>query len=364
MASRSQSASSDPSSVQAGALLAWYDRHARRLPWRQPPGTMHAPDPYRVWLSEVMLQQTTVAAAGPYFERFLTRWPRIADLAAALLEDVLAAWAGLGYYARARKLHECARTIAERHGGEFPREEQALLDLPGIGPYTAAAIAAIAFGRKATVVDGNVERVIARLFAVRTPLPQAKAEIKALAARLVPERRAGDFAQAMMDLGATICTPRRPACSLCPWAEYCRARKDGCAEELPHRAPRAERPVRRGAAFFARNEEGLILLRRRPPHGLLGGMLEVPSTPWQEARWQRAAALAHAPFEARWARRAGQVEHTFTHFHLVLDVFAASAPAQIEANGEWADPAALHALALPSVMRKVIALGMRKEEMP
>ena len=344
---------------KASALLAWYDRHARALPWRAKPGAREPMKAYRVWLSEVMLQQTTVAAVAPYYERFLKRWPRIEALAAAPREDVLAAWAGLGYYARARKLHECAQVVAQRYGGRFPESEAELLDLPGIGPYTAAAISAIAFGRKATVVDGNVERVVARLFAVRTPLPDAKPEIRALTGALVPERRAGDFAQAMMDLGATICTPKRPACVLCPWTEGCAARRRGLTEALPLRAAKPARPVRRGAAFFATNADGFILLRRRPDKGLLGGMLEVPSTPWRETALSHDEALTHAPFEARWLKRPGAVSHTFTHFHLELGVFAATAPKRIKLDGEWADPATLKELALPSVMRKIIALGLR-----
>jgi A/G-specific adenine glycosylase len=351
-------ANAELSEPRAKDLLAWYDRHARALPWRAPPRSGGRADAYRVWLSEVMLQQTTVAAVAPRYARFLARWPRIEDLAAAPREDVLAAWAGLGYYARARKLHECAQAIVSKHDGRFPDSEEALLDLPGIGPYTAAAVAAIAFGRKATVVDGNVERVIARLFVVRTPLPDAKPALRALAAKLVPEQRAGDFAQAMMDLGATTCTPKRPACALCPWTESCAAHRQGIAEALPVRAPKPKRPVRRGAAFFA-SSEGRILLRRRPETGLLGGMLEVPSTPWRKARWARAEALSHAPFEADWKRRAGSVSHTFTHFQLELDVFAVAARERVGIDGEWADAQALDQLALPSVMRKVIALGLR-----
>ncbi len=293
-------------------MLAWYDRHARALPWRVPPRSGAQADPYRVWLSEIMLQQTTVAAVAPYYRRFLERWPTIETLAAAIREDVLAAWAGLGYYTRARKLHECAVVVAGNYGGRFPETEAELLELPGIGPYTAAAIAAIAFGQKATVVDGNVERVIARLFAIETPLPDAKAEVRSLTATLVPEDRAGDFAQAMMDLGATICTTKRPACALCPWTQGCAARLKGVAELLPRRAAKAERPVRKGVAFLARDKRGFILLRRRADKGLLGGMLEVPSTPWRAQSWQRKAALAHAPFEAEWKKRVGQVG---PHFH-------------------------------------------------
>ena len=265
----------------ADAVLAWYDRERRRLPWRAEHG--EAPDPYRVWLSEIMLQQTTVKAVLPRYDLFLRRWPDVAALARAELGEVLAAWAGLGYYARARNLHACARVVAERHGGKFPEDEAALRRLPGVGDYTAAAIAAIAFGKRATPVDGNIERVVARLFAVTTPLPAAKTEIRALAETLTPETRSGDFAQAMMDLGATICTPRRPACGLCPVRPDCRGYADGLAEALPYREAKGERPVRRGATFVAVRADGAVLLRERPLHGLLGGMLETPSSPWEEA---------------------------------------------------------------------------------
>src|SRR5579885_2301985 len=272
----------------ADLLLAWYDRHRRVLPGRALPG--ERPDPYRVWLSEVMLQQTTVPAVMGYFARFLERRPDVEALAEAPLDEVLHAWQGLGYYARARNLHACARAVVARHGGAFPRDEAALRALPGIGDYTAAAIAAIAFDRRAAPVDGNVERVTARLFAIETPLPEAKPELRRLAASLVPERRAGDYAQAAMDLGATLCTPRKPRCVLCPWREECRARALGVAENLPRRRAAAARPVRRGVAFWAVREDGAVLLRRRPEAGLLGGMMEVPSTPWRAAEWSEAEA--------------------------------------------------------------------------
>jgi A/G-specific adenine glycosylase len=351
----------DATPADAAVLLAWYDRHARALPWRLPPGTGRRADPYPVWLSEIMLQQTTVAAAAPYYQRFLARWPRVEDLAAAPLDEVLAMWAGLGYYARARKLHACAQEIASRRDGRFPETAVALAELPGIGPYTSAAIAAIAFGEPVAVVDGNVERVIARRFAIETPLPAAKPEIKEETAGLVPAERPGDFAQALMDLGAAICTPKRPACALCPWMEPCAARRQGIAETLPRRAPKAERPTRRGVAFFVRDEAGRILLRRREEEGLLGGMLEVPSTPWRGEAWGQAESLAHAPFKARWRKRVGEVAHTFTHFHLVLEVMTATAKAGLDVEGLWAEPEELGRLALPSVMKKTIALGLRED---
>jgi A/G-specific adenine glycosylase len=339
-------------------LLAWYDAHARKLPWRVPPRARKRADPYRVWLSEVMLQQTTVTAVAPYYARFLARWPTIEALAAAPLEEVLAGWAGLGYYARARALHACAREVAEQHGGRFPNNVAGLLALPGIGPYTAGAIAAIAFGRQVAAIDGNAERVIARAFAVDAPLPAAKRRLKALAQALVPGDRPGDFAQSLMDLGATICTVKRPACALCPWTQCCRARALGIAERLPVKAPKPKRPTRRGAAFVLTRKDGKVLLRRRPAKGLLGGMLEVSSTPWQEGPLPvRQTALAHAPARARWRKRAGLVAHAFTHFHLELEVYAGRAD-DPQADGIWVDPSELEELALPSLMRKVIAAGL------
>jgi A/G-specific adenine glycosylase len=299
-----------------------------------------------------MLQQTTVAAVRPYYEDFLARWPDVAALAAAPLDEVLTAWAGLGYYARARNLHRCAQLVTETLGGRFPEDEAGLRELPGIGPYTAAAIAAIAFGRPATPLDGNIERVVARLFAVATPLPAAKPELRQRAEGLTPPARPGDFAQAMMDLGATVCLPKRPKCGLCPLAQVCRGLAEGTAAALPRRAPKAPRPTRRGVAFWAINSDGAVLLRRRPESGLLGGMMEVPSTPWREDSWSTAEALAHAPFAAEWRPAPGLVRHTFTHFHLELAVWLGSAEdARVE--GRWVDPAALGGEALPSVMRKL-----------
>ena len=334
----------------ASRLLAWYDRHRRVLPWRAPAGKRA--DPYLVWLSEIMLQQTTVATVGDYFRKFVARWPTVEALAAAPLDEVLSAWAGLGYYARARNLHACARAVIDRHGGRFPDTEAELLDLPGIGPYTAAAIAAIAFDRPASAVDGNVERVIARLFAIDTPLPAAKEELRPRAAELVPRKRAGDYAQAMMDLGATVCTPRSPRCLLCPLNETCLARKLDIAEELPRRAPKADKPIRRGLAFVLTRKDGAVLLRKRPPRGLLGGMDEVPSSEWREGKFVLAEALQQAPVTARWRTLDGVVRHTFTHFHLELVVARASAAKDLK--GEWCTIDRLDERALPTVMRKVI----------
>jgi len=347
------------------AVLEWYDRHRRHLAWRAPPGVR--PDPYRVWLSEIMLQQTTVAVVERYFRDFTARWPDVASLAAAPDGEVMKAWAGLGYYARARNLVKCARTVTAEHGGRFPDTEDALGLLPGIGPYTAAAIAAIAFGRPAAVVDGNVERVVARYFAVREALPAAKPRLRALAGLFADTHRPGDFAQATMDLGALVCTPGNPDCARCPLAPGCRARKEGIEGLLPARAARPDRPTRRGVAFWVERDDGTVLLRRRPPKGLLGGMSEVPSTPWQEGKPAETATLAAAPIGAEWLP-AGRVEHTFTHFHLVLEVWRANAGARPRLRRS-ADPAScfwvglddLDGEALPSVMRKVAAVALEKQ---
>ncbi|HRO13187.1 MAG TPA: A/G-specific adenine glycosylase [Amaricoccus sp.] len=334
------------------ALLAWYAGAARALPWRVPPGAGRRPDPYRIWLSEVMLQQTTVAAVRGYYERFLARWPTVAALAAAPDAEVMAAWAGLGYYARARNLLACARVVADGLGGRFPETEAGLAALPGVGPYTAAAIAAIAFDARAVVVDGNVERVMARLFAVEEPLPAAKPRLRALAAALTPEERPGDYAQAVMDLGATICTPRSPACGICPWIEACAGRRAGIAADLPRRAAKAAKPVRRGTAWLALRADGRVLIETRPPSGLLGGMLGLPGDAWAES-----PPPPRPPLAAAW-RDLGEVRHTFTHFHLVLRVRGARLPAGTPAPfGAWR-PAGPLVRELPSVMRKALRLGL------
>ncbi len=303
-----------------------------------------------MWLSEVMLQQTTVAAVGPYFRKFLERWPRVEDLAAADLDQVLTAWAGLGYYARARNLHKCARQVCDDHGGRFPDTETDLRALPGIGPYTAAAIAAIAFGRTATPVDGNIERVMARLFAVAAPMPESKPVLKSHAARLTPTARAGDYAQAVMDLGATICTPRSPTCSLCPWQGDCRAFAAGLAETLPRRTPKAPRPVRRAVAYWMTRKDGHVLLRRRPETGLLGGMMEVPSGRWEETPDFR----DDPPVAADWASLPGLVEHGFTHLQLELQVKVARIDGRTTLGGVWIPVEAFGDHALPTLTRKVV----------
>jgi len=339
-------------------MLDWYDRHHRKLPWRAARG--EKPDPYRVWLSEIMLQQTTVKAVAPYFIKFLARWPDVRSLARAPLADVLGAWAGLGYYARARNLHACARTVAEKYAGRFPDSEAALRALPGIGPYTAGAIAAIAFDRRAVAIDGNVERVVTRLFAVEDELPAAKAKIKPLAETLLPTERSGDFCQALMDLGATICTPRKPACSLCPWNEGCLAYAHGDQETFPRKAPKKEGRLRHGAAFVAVRADGAVLLRTRPPKGLLGGMTEVPTTAWTH-EFEEATAGKSAPKFGKtstpWHRLPGKVTHTFTHFPLELVVYAAQLPVHCAPpeGTRWTPAANLANEALPSLMRKVLA---------
>ena len=335
----------------AGRLLAWYDRHRRDLPWRAPP--FCPPDPYRVWLSEIMLQQTTVAAVEAYFRRFVARWPNLEALARAELDEVLHAWQGLGYYARARNLHKCAKTLVREHGGRFPDREEALRALPGIGVYTAAAIAAIAFDRPATAVDGNVERVVARLFAVEQELPRAKPALRRLAAGLTPHVRPGDYAQAMMDLGATVCTPKSPGCGQCPLAGDCAALRAGTAEELPRRETRAARPIRYGTAFWTTRPDGAVLLRRRPESGLLGGMMEIPSTDWRDTR-SNPRALADAPARANWQPMPGGVRHTFTHFHLELEIVSGVVKDWRRVAGVWTPVARLGEHALPSVMKKVV----------
>lgn len=342
-------------------LLAWYDRHARVLPWRA--RSRQPTDPYQIWLSEIMLQQTTVRAVAPYFAKFIGRWPTVEALAAARLDDVLRAWAGLGYYARARNLHACARAVVDRHGGVFPQHVEALRALPGIGDYTAAAVAAIAFDAPAVPVDGNVERVMARVFAVQDELPAAKPTIQRLATSLLPTRRSGDFAQGLMDLGATICSPKRPACALCPWTASCVARALGNQEILPRKAPRREGKLRRGAAFVALRADGRVLLQKRPDKGLLAAMTEVPGSAWSHD-FDLAGAVRHAPRfkrKVKWRKTVGTVRHVFTHFPLELTVFVAQVPRAIPAPKakRWVRRAELADEALPNVMRKVIdhALG-------
>jgi A/G-specific adenine glycosylase len=339
-------------------LLAWYAADGRELPWRAAAG--ETPSPYRVLLSEFMLQQTTVATVKPRFAAFVARFPTLEALAAADERDVLHAWQGLGYYRRARALHACARAIVERHGGEVPGEETALLGLPGIGPYTASAIRAIVHGAPSVPVDGNVLRVMARLHGVETPLPAAVPELRDLAAGLSCADRPGQVAQALMDLGATVCRPRRPACLVCPWRPACRAHRAGTAERLPRQGPERARPLRRGLAFLLARPDGAILFRRRPP-GLLGGMHELPSSPWREGPFHLGLALTHAPASASWHVHPATIRHGFTHFVLDLALATGSMPdagaGHEIAGAVWCRPDDLHALALPTLMKKVLRLA-------
>ncbi len=346
----------EPAGDLATRLLDWYDRHRRVLPWRAPPG--RRADPYRVWLSEIMLQQTTVQAVAGYYRKFLERWPDVKALAAAKEQDVLAAWAGLGYYARARNLHAAAKAGGEGvWAGYFLRRRRACARLPGIGGYTAGAIAAIAYDERQAAMDANAERVIARLYAVETPMPKAKKQLHAHGTALVPER-AGDFAQALMDLGSAICTPKRPACPNCPWTEDCRARRRGIQEALPVKAPKMLRPLKRGAAFVARDKTGAILLVKRPDKGLLASMLEPPLGPWTEDFPSNARALKQAPFPANWKKRPGLVRHGFTHFELEIEVYLADVAKRPNHPGRWVSSAKLREVALPTVMRKLIEHGL------
>ncbi len=371
----------------ASRLLAWYDKHRRVLPWRAPAGKRA--DPYKVWLSEIMLQQTTVQAVAGYYRKFLKAWPNVTALADARQEDVLAAWAGLGYYARARNLHAAAQLVAHQMGGKFPASAEALRALPGVGAYTAGAIAAIAYDEKQAAMDANAERVIARLYAVKTAMPKAKPELHALCSALVPDR-AGDFVQALMDLGSVLCTPRRPACANCPWTDECQSRKLGIQEQLPVKAPKIARPLKRGAAFVARDRTGAVLLVKRPDKGLLASMLEPPLGPWAEEFPSSSKALTQAPFEAKWKKRPGIVRHGFTHFELEVEVYVAEVlkrpamswpanaghpdatdrtpkrkkmdgrvkPGHDNLGGRWVAAGKLRDVALPTVMRKIVEHGL------
>lgn len=335
-------------------LLDWYDANARTMPWRTKPAARAAgvvPDPYHVWLSEVMLQQTTVVAVTSYFVRFLARWPTITALAAAADADVMAEWAGLGYYARARNLLKGARAVVAHHGGQFPRTLERLQSLPGVGPYTAAAVAAIAFDLPATVVDGNVERVMARLYAVQEPMPASKKALTLLAAGLTPPIRPGDHAQAVMDLGATICTPRNPSCLICPWRLACAARQTGQQAQLPRRLAKPPKPVRHGVVWLARRADGAWLLEQRPPRGLLGGMLGWPGTDWVDIA--QPLPQATPPVTANWRIAGSAVRHTFTHFHLHLSLRVADVPMEATpVRGTFVPLPNFRPADLPTLMRK------------
>ncbi len=339
-------------------LLEWYDRHARQMPWRTGPDARKAgamPDPYAVWMSEIMLQQTTVVTVKDYFNRFITRWPTVRDLASAQDADVMAEWAGLGYYARARNLLKCARAIVADHDAAFPADHAALLKLPGIGPYTAAAVSSIAFDLPHAVLDGNVERVMARVYDIHTPLPKAKPVLMKKAQALTPDARPGDYAQAVMDLGATICTPRSPACGICPWRDACAARKAGTMAGLPHKTPKKSKPVRHGTVYLGRRVDGAWLLETRPDKGLLGGMLGWPGSDWVDT------SLPHPdsapPARGDWEEIEGVVRHTFTHFHLILRVMTAELPHHAEPHhGTFKPLSDFKPTDLPTVMRKAFDL--------
>lgn len=345
--------------AHAAALLEWYDVHAREMPWRVPPKARLAgarPDPYRIWMSEIMLQQTTVATVRDYFVRFVTRWPTVRDLAAAEDAEVMGEWAGLGYYARARNLLKCARAVVDQHDGAFPADHAALLKLPGIGPYTAAAVSSIAFDLPHAVLDGNVERVMARLYDIHTPLPAAKPELMARAEALTPQTRPGDYAQAVMDLGATICSPKSPACGICPWREPCIARQKGTAADLPKKTPKKAKPTRHGTVYLARRADGAWLLETRPEKGLLGGMLGWPGSEWTQTDTPRPAGAP--PLEAEWRLLGGEVRHTFTHFHLVLGIMRADVPQDaVPRQGRFVERQDFRPSDLPTVMRKAFDLS-------
>ena len=350
--------SQDPclSLPRAKDLLRWYDRHARTLPWRARKGEI--PDPYKVWLSEVMLQQTTVPTVQPYFLNFIRRWPTLKSLAEAKEEEVLQRWAGLGYYSRARRLSACAKMLWREQNGVFPKDEEELMRLPGIGPYTAAAIAAIAFEKKANVVDGNVERVISRIFSINEPLPFAKRKIKDCAEKLVPEKRCGDYAQALMDLGSEICRPKNPLCQQCPWLTSCRAEKEGLQDALPRRERSKTKPVRKTVAFVLRDEDGKIFIRKRPSKGLLAGMMEVPSSPWMEGKALDLTEIkSFSPCPAEWEVLPGIVKHIFSHFVLEVKVMRSVTGKKIP--GRWVSVRDLDREALPSVMKKIVTYAIK-----
>ncbi len=363
-------ATKDITPPQPDHLLAWYDQHRREMPWRSPAG--QRPDPYHIWLSEIMLQQTTVATVKPYFEKFIKRWPSLEQFAASELDEVLQMWAGLGYYARARNLHKCAGRVMAELDGEFPQTQKQLLQLPGIGPYTAAAIMTIAFAARAVVVDGNVERVMARIFAVDEPLPRAKPLLKQHAESLTPDNRPGDYAQAIMDLGATVCRPKKPLCSSCPWQSSCVAESRSVQEHYPRKIKKPPKPQRLGTAFWVQREDGKILLRKRDPNGLLGAMMEIPSSPWidkTDKAFEENRPEAHAPLDTDWHRdNCSMVRHTFTHFHLEIEIWQARASlGAILADAaraeccSWVDINDLDNQALPTLMRKIVDAALKQD---
>ena len=338
-------------------ILGWYEKNRRCLPWRSEPG--EEVNPYHVWLSEIMLQQTTVVTVKSYFDHFITVWPNIAAVASAPLDDILHAWQGLGYYSRARNLHKCAKILMSEHSGFLPQEEKELLKLPGIGSYTAAAIAAIAFGKKTTPIDGNIERVVARLFSVTEPISESKKKIQEFARSMTPEYGAGDYAQALMDIGATICKPKTPICASCPLSGQCEAEAKGMAKDLPVRLPKKDRPTRKGIIFWLSNGKGEILLRRRPEKGLLGGMMELPSSDWSEDKRALENILNEAPENIVWQILPGKVKHTFTHFNLELEIATGQCLNPESMTGIWCEISNFSKYALPSVMKKVVIHALR-----
>ena len=343
------------SDILTASLLRWYDQMGRNLPWRVK-GKPH-PTPYHVWLSEIMLQQTTVVTVKPYFENFLKKWPTIEDFAGASLDDILHAWQGLGYYARARNMYKCAQQIVASYDGKFPRTSALLSKLPGIGPYTAAAIATIAFEEKITPVDGNVIRVLSRLFAIQDPLPSGMKRIFSLAQTLTPSYRRGDFAQALMDLGATICTPRKPQCFLCPWLKSCQGFQQGIAEALPEKKPKAVKPTRYAVAFVISHADGSILLSRRQEKGLLGGMIAVPTTPWRNEDYPLEEALTSCPLRCMWKEKIKEVTHVFTHFNFRVRVCYGSVledSPRLPPDSFWVKPEDFPKMALPTLMKKIL----------
>ena len=342
----------------AQKLLDWFDQHRRSFAWRALPGEII--DPYKVWLSEIMLQQTTTDTVRGYFGKFISRWPTIEDLAAAELDEVLQIWQGLGYYARARNLHKCAKLIVADYDGKFPEKEASLVKLPGIGSYTAAAITAIAFDQVATPVDGNVERVMARLHRITKPLSSVKNDLKMRAAEFTPSKRCGDYAQAVMDLGATICTPKKPACAVCPWSEICQAYIVGDMEMFPIRTPKKPKPTRYASVFWLLDGRGKVFIRRREEKGLLGGMMEFPSSDWVVGQWQKKEALDYAPAVIDWQILDGKIRHTFTHFHLELRVLKGVQKDGAALDGIWCEIDQLGNYALPTVMKKVSAHAIRE----
>lgn len=330
-------------------ILIWYDKHARSLPWRAPKGV--TPNPYWVWLSEIMLQQTTVVTVKPYFEKFIAKWPTVDDLAAADIEDVMHEWAGLGYYARARNLHKCAQIVSSEHNGTFPDNQEQLIKLPGIGDYSSNSIAAIAYNTPANVVDGNVERVMARYFAIEEPLPKSKKHLKELAGSIAWDetKRSGDYAQSLMDLGATICTPKSPKCMLCPINESCEGQS--IAETLPKKEPKKTKPQKYGSVYWVTNKAGAVLFERRDERQMMGGMLGLPTTEWLK----KATKSQNSRFSAQKLTKT-KVKHSFTHFDLHLDIITAQFGGKLEKNEQWIDPSALEEIGVPTLFKKAVKL--------